>query len=411
MNNQNDGELITVGIDPHKKWAVARFFNVTTNEKWTFRFEVTKPTIRKFAKEFLRRDMLVGIEDGPNAYTIASLLKEHVDRLFIVCPEKHRSSVKTDDSDAERIAIALATNTYKGRWIPPLALENLRQQIHHRHKYARIVASLKNSISSFLARELIQLEAKDPFSKKGIEEMKKIAKTSLPKDKGFILFRDVAAFEVFSLLLKLTDAYLRFIAKDNPLVQILISMPGIDAIAALYLIAEIGNPARFPSPKKLAKYAGLVPSLYQSGERSRNGRITKAGRKLIRWIMVQIALNAVRFPSHIREFFLRIRAKKGFGVAIVATARKLLCTVWHMLTKNEVYRDCVSRLYQKKVRALARSKDVDFSEMSHLEKVIEELEEFVRERGIELEDEEGLVSGLINAIMEWEVLVPKNLYP
>ena len=116
--------------------------------------------------------------------------------------------------------------------------------------------------------------------------MQKIAKKSLPKDKGFILLRDVIALGVFSCLLGLTDAYLRFVARDNLVVQTLISMPGIDVIAALYLVAEIGNQSGFPSPKKLAKYAGLVPSLYQSGERSRNGRITKAGRNLLRWIMV-----------------------------------------------------------------------------------------------------------------------------
>jgi transposase len=411
MNVRSDEELITVGIDPHKKWAIARFLNVSTNEKWTFRFEVTKPAIRKFAKEFLRRDMLVGIEDGPNAYTIASLLKEYLDRLFIICPEKHRSSIKTDEIDAERIAIALATNTYKGRWIPPLALEGLRQQIHERDAHARAVASLKNRISSFLARELIQLEAKDPFSKKGIEEMKKIARTSLPKDKGLVLLQDVLSYEVFSCLLRLTDASLRFRAKDNPVVQLLISVPGIDVIAALYLIAEIGDPFRFPSPKKLAKYAGLVPSLYQSGERSRNGRITKAGRKLLRWIMVQIAHNAVRFPGHIQEFFLRLKEKKGYAKAIVAAARKLLCIIWHMLTNNELYRDCVGRLYQRKVRALKRSKDVELSELPDLEMVFKELEKFIKERGIVLEDEEGIASGLINDIMYGEVVDPKNLYP
>jgi len=411
MDVRTNEEFITVGIDPHKNTVVAFFFNVTTKEKWTYRFPATPLAITAFAQNCLKRNMLVGIEEGPNAYAIASILKEYVDRLLIICREKRSGKVKTDEIDAEEIAIALATSTYKSRWIPPLALERLRRLIHSRDSIARKVAGQKNRIRSFLAQELIRLEANDPFSKKGIAEMKQLAYKSLPMDKGLNLLIEVVIYEFLSHILRMFDDFLRSLGKDNPVVQTLISMPGIDVIAAVYLIAEMGDPSRFPSPKKLAKYAGLVPSLYQSGERSRNGRITKAGRKLLRWIMVQIANNAVRFPGHIQEFFLRLKAKKGYAVAIVATARKLLCAIWHMLTKNELYRDYVARLYKKKLRALERTKKVELPKAPNLEMLFKEIEKFLKERGIVWKAEEGLMFGLIEHIIDWEMLLPKNLYP
>jgi len=102
MDVRTDEEFITVGIDPHKNTVVAFFFNVTTKEKWTYRFPATPLAITAFAQNCLKRNMLVGIEEGPNAYAIASILKEYVDRLLIICREKRSGKVKTDEIDAER---------------------------------------------------------------------------------------------------------------------------------------------------------------------------------------------------------------------------------------------------------------------------------------------------------------------
>jgi transposase len=97
--------------------------------------------------------------------------------------------------------------------------------------------------------------------------------------------------------------------------------------------------SRFPSPHKLSAYAGLVPSTYQSNTTCYNGKITKQGSKWLRWILNQCTHASVKSrKSHkLKSFFLRLQRKKGTQKAIVATSRKMLVIIWHLLNKNEYY--------------------------------------------------------------------------
>jgi transposase len=124
-----------------------------------------------------------------------------------------------------------------------------------------------------------------------------------------------------------------------PEVEILKSIPGIDTYSALLVIAEVADFGRFPTPYQLCSYAGLVPSTHQSSNICYNGRITKQGSKWLRWILVQCAHASVktRTSHRLKRFFLRIARRKGEKKAIVATARKMMIIIWHLLDKNCYY--------------------------------------------------------------------------
>ncbi|MGI9951342.1 transposase, partial [Moorellaceae bacterium AZ2] len=109
---------------------------------------------------------------------------------------------------------------------------------------------------------------------------------------------------------------------------------------------------RFASAKKLASFSGLVPSVHQSGKTRYTGHITKAGRSMLRWVLIQVAQTAVRQPGALRDFYLRLKKRKGHKIAIVAAARKLLTIIWAMLTKNTEYRYLKEELRQKKIRRM-----------------------------------------------------------
>jgi transposase len=72
-------------------------------------------------------------------------------------------------------------------------------------------------------------------------------------------------------------------------VNALMCLRGIDFIAAVTLIAELGDLSRFAHPKALMKYLGLIPSEFSSGNTRRQGSITKAGNKHARRILVEAA--------------------------------------------------------------------------------------------------------------------------
>ena len=88
------------------------------------------------------------------------------------------------------------------------------------------------------------------------------------------------------------------------------SVPGIGELSAAILIAEIGNFNDFSSGDKLASWLGIVPNVYQSADKYHNGRITKRGSKVARWILTQIAQAAARKKnSKLKEFLTEKRSQ------------------------------------------------------------------------------------------------------
>ncbi|MCZ6887775.1 MAG: transposase, partial [Gammaproteobacteria bacterium] len=120
------------------------------------------------------------------------------------------------------------------------------------------------------------------------------------------------------------------------------------------LRAAIGDARRFRASANLVSYFGLNPSVYQSGLKAYTGHISRRGRSHARMVCVEAAHQLVRVPGPFHAFFLRLRRRKPYNVAITAVARKLVVLVWHMLTKNENYRYASPTLTREKLNRLHR---------------------------------------------------------
>ncbi|MGB9671565.1 MAG: IS110 family transposase [Candidatus Norongarragalinales archaeon] len=93
-------------------------------------------------------------------------------------------------------------------------------------------------------------------------------------------------------------------------VKLLMAMFGLDYFSASLLVAEIGDINRFSNDKRLVGWAGLAPSVRQSGDRIVRGRITRQGNRLVRWIMVEAAQTA-RFTMIGSRSSMKGMRKKG----------------------------------------------------------------------------------------------------
>jgi transposase len=84
----------------------------------------------------------------------------------------------------------------------------------------------------------------------------------------------------------------------QPVVRALMTLRGLDLVAAITVVAELGDLRRFTRPRQLMGYLGLVPSEHTSGSRRRLGEITKTGNTHVRRVLVEAAWN-YRFPARI----------------------------------------------------------------------------------------------------------------
>jgi transposase len=176
----------------------------------------------------------------------------------------------------------------------------------------------------------------DPFSLRGREKLRTVQLTDTRRRQ---VDDELEVIDFLELKIAEQDAKIKYIARTNPDVRLLKTMPGFDVLTSIAYIAEVGDINRFRKADQVAAFLGLVPRVYSSGDTRRTGRITKAGSKLMRWMLVQSAWSAIRSSSNLRQCFSNISRRKGQKVAIVAIARKLATIAYHVLKEKVEFKE------------------------------------------------------------------------
>lgn len=132
-------------------------------------------------------------------------------------------------------------------------------------------------------------------------------------------------------------------------VALLDTVPGINQRTAEAILAETGiNMNQFPDDKHLTAWAGLAPGNNESGGKRYSGR-TRKGNQTLRTTMIQAAHAARRKKgSYASALYQRLVGRRGKKRAIVAVARSLLVSIYHMLTRQQEYEDLGSDYFQKR---------------------------------------------------------------
>jgi hypothetical protein len=111
----------------------------------------------------------------------------------------------------------------------------------------------------------------------------------------------------------------------------LLHLAGFGVVTAVTVWAAIGDIQRFAEPRYLVGYAGLGTRVHDSGMTMRTGKITKAGRRDLRTVLIEAANVAANTHPHWKAELARLEPRLGRNKAIVAIARKLLIAVWYVL--------------------------------------------------------------------------------
>ena len=134
-------------------------------------------------------------------------------------------------------------------------------------------------------------------------------------------------------------------ASLSPAYALLLSIPGIGELTAATILSEIGQIDRFPSEKQLVAFAGLDPSVFQSGKfKSSNNRISKRGSSYLRKALYQATIGAIskrkNGPANpvLYEFYTKKKSEgKSPKVAIIATSNKLLRIIYGILKSQKPF--------------------------------------------------------------------------
>jgi transposase len=120
--------------------------------------------------------------------------------------------------------------------------------------------------------------------------------------------------------------------------QLIATIPGARDYTALALASRIGNIDRFPRSSSLPNYWGMTPGCRNSGEATqRLGSITKEGSALARFLLGQLVLHVLRKDRSMKDWYQRIKRRRGAKIARVAVMRRLATIIWHMLHDKRSY--------------------------------------------------------------------------
>ena len=275
---------------------------------------------------------------------------------------------KTDTSDAEWLAMLARAGLLRGSFIPPERLRTLRQVSRHHQKITAMRAMEKNRLVKVLSDAGIRISAvvSDPHGVAASAIIDCLLEGGTPEQALTLAGRLQAPREVLLAALQgELSADHRFVAQTirhhlraleaqladlehylvdalqphEAALQLLMTIPGIDQLAAAKLLVEIGaNMAAFGNAGRLCKWAGVCPGNDESAGKRRRGD-TAPGNRYVRALLCQIAWAAVRTTSQFKSRFQNLVSRRGTKRAIVAIGHKVLKTVFVLLSRQVPYHD------------------------------------------------------------------------
>lgn len=341
-----------LAVDLGKMKSVACDYSSETGEHT---FETCRTTPEALEDMFVRRypDRVV-IEVCPSAGWITDLAARVQVELQVANPShegwRWRSvKKKTDRVDALKLARLSAVNQLPLVAVPSKVVREWRSLIQYRQSLVARRTAIKNTIHSILARQSLGM----PTGKKGWTNAQRRGLDRLAGAGD-----DLAAFwaslepeewwrgqlaeelrqldEVGCAISSVEKRLNAYVAQNRP-AQRLRSTPGIGPRLSEIVVAMIDDPHRFKNGRQVAAYAGLVPRVFQSGSMDRNGRITGAGNRYLRSMLIEVSWLGLRTNPWMKQVFDRVcrGCPSRRRIAIVAVARRLLIWCWAMMRDDQ----------------------------------------------------------------------------
>lgn len=301
--------------------------------------------------------------------------------------------VKNDNIDSVMIAALLKSGRFSEGYVSQEQLQSLRELYRQRSSIEDQIKSLKRRTSAILTVVFPELETviRDPFNITGLALIEKyptakhyhhasverILKTfrgikgnNFNRNKAQALLTasrqsiySGIASDARALNIRMNIAQIRLLQtqldeilltmqslfidtevkqEDQEVMEDLIdnlrTIPGVADKTILALLAECGNLDRFYAPKALIGFLGLYPTLSQSGDSTRNGRLAKRGASLAKKAIYLASISAIRHNDEMRTIYMNYRSKgRAKKEAIIIVARKLLTIIYTIYTRNIPY--------------------------------------------------------------------------
>ena len=362
------------GIDVHKKMLVATIAKTDEHKVTTYQtkqFSTLTKDIKHLKQWLIDNDCKDVCMESTGKYWIPIFnILEDTCHVIITHPKYVRAI--PDKKDSIWIADIFKHGLVNPSFMPPLEIRQLRDLMRYRFKLLNCRTSEKNRFQNSLTMSNIMISnvVTDTFGKTAQSILKKMlskndnltldeispllrknlkaspqeilesVQSNLTKEQNSKMEICLDHYDYINKCVdKLEEAILPLVANYQNEINLLLTIPGVQDVSAVYILSEIGsNMNAFVDDKHLCSWAGLTPQNNESAGKKKSVRISRAG-VYIKPLLVQCANNAIK-DKNCEYFKLRyeaIKKRRGHKRAIIAIARMLLTCAYHMLSKNEPF--------------------------------------------------------------------------
>lgn len=275
-------------------------------------------------------------------------LEKYTDEVLLGNPLQMKAiahaKVKTDTIDSGTIYHLVRTDLLPTCFVPPKEIREIKDQLRFRGFLIMLRTMVKNQIHTLIDRNHVlqpgERETKNLFSHAGLKALKEV---SLPEREKKILDEFLRLYENLERQIETGNEWVEALYEESPEAKLIDTIPGFHHFLSVLVRYEIGDIYRFPEASKLCSYAGLVPSVYQSGDKMFYGSITKRGNTHLRWALIEAVTPAIISDDLLRVEYERIKQRKGTRIARVAVARKLLEWVYRVWKQKRSFQTLTSQ--------------------------------------------------------------------
>ena len=325
-----------VGLDVHKDTiAVAMACPGRGEPVYLGEFANTPKSLGKLvgrlSREFDGEVLLFCYEAGPCGYGLYRQLLELGHDCQVVAPSliprKPGERIKTDRRDACKLAQTLRNGDLTAVWVPDEEQEAMRDLTRARDDMKGQERKARQQLNAYVLRHAHAWPSNKSRWTQGhynwLESLRFAHEWQQVVLQEYIDAVKAASQRVDDITAQMERVLPQW--SLAPVVDSLVALRGIDKLAAMVLLAELGDVSRFQSPRQLMAYLGLVPSEHSSGPRRRQGGITLTGNRHARRMLVESAWS-YRFPAR-QTMHLKRKAKNASDEAKVIAwrAQKRVC--------------------------------------------------------------------------------------
>jgi transposase len=312
-----------IGVDIHARPQTLSYLDTAEGTTAQVELQHERDDIKEFYSKF-QGEVMIGIEACGYTNWFEELMEQLGHKLLVGDAAEIRRLArrrqKNDRRDAELLLDLLVHNEFPALFRYSKESREVLRQLRYRHKLVKLRTMVVNTLHALAINAGLSLRAK-LLTKGGRQQLRGLQLSAISQQQ-----RD----ELLSLADELTrrvqtvEQWLQTQAQSDPRVLRLQTHPGVGLLTSLCLVHTLGDLSRFSSTRKVAAYVGFDPMEDSSAERKAYGRISKAGSRLLRYLLVEAGQTAAKDDEQLKQFYRRLLPRRGKARAKVAVARKLL---------------------------------------------------------------------------------------